>query len=446
VTTAAEYRTEHVAAVPRGYQVRTFAPGPRSEHLIVMAFPPGRRRRGAGKVVEILHPPGENPSRCANPSSVYSFAVSLGYPYLRGEGRMSKDGRVWLSRVTKSLAEDSPSLFVGWDHDKRKFVVEKEAENPSQLERQRGARDRAGRIRAARGNPDLPEGDAQRLVDSIRHGDKVTILVPAGIGRGGQEWKPRSGRAVMRGPAGWVLNLGGAHGTPGIASARNIVSVRRSRSNPEKAPRPKKGESVPDYHARRVRELLAKMPKPIRDVFDRNPAEYKFIFRNRNPDDGELEAAAELFEEFHGREPREILEMQESAEQRREYTALGELIELTIVAPNGEHVLVGFKNDGVRVASSPDGSQLYLLGGEQDISGSLELFGADESKDVIDLGEAKQIVYEAAKWQTNFDPQEWKHDFGEESGVRPRAFYDQLKKRIFFAGGTYQVQRPGIVD
>ena len=33
------------------------------------------------------------------------------------------------------------------------------------------------------------------------------------------------GRAVMRGPAGWVLNLGGPHGVPGIASEKNVVWV-----------------------------------------------------------------------------------------------------------------------------------------------------------------------------------------------------------------------------
>lgn len=458
--TEAEYRVEHVARAPQGFHVRTLAPGPKSDHLIRVAFPPGRRRRGSGQLVEILHPPGENPTRCNNPSSAYSMAVRLGYPYIRGEGRVAADGRTWLGRATKTADGTGPAIFVGWDSANRKWIIEKEeAENPSPLELRREARERAADIRkarlsrgprfreSARGNPDLPEGDAQLLVDSIRHGDKVTILVPAGFGRGGQEWEPRSGRAVMRGPAGWVLNLGGAHGTPGIASARNIVSVRRS--NPGKKPRPRKGESAPEYHARRVREILAKMPKPIRDVFDRNPAEYKFIFRNearRNPDEDELERAEELFETFHGREPREILEMQESSEMRGEYTALGDLVELTMIAPNGNRVKVNFKNDGVRVASSPDAAQLYLLGGNQDISGNLELFGADESKDLIDLGEAKQIVYDAAKWQTNFDPQEWKHDFGEESGIRPRGFYDQLKKRIFFAGGTYKVERPGIVD
>jgi hypothetical protein len=31
----------------------------------------------------------------------------------------------------------------------------------------------------------------------------------------------------MRGPAGWVLNLGGAHGTPGITSEENLVRIKR---------------------------------------------------------------------------------------------------------------------------------------------------------------------------------------------------------------------------
>lgn len=61
--------------------------------------------------------------------------------------------------------------------------------------------------------------------DSIRPGSRVTIMVPAGIGRSGVEYKPKSGRAVMRGPAGWVLNMGGPHGTPGIATPENTVKV-----------------------------------------------------------------------------------------------------------------------------------------------------------------------------------------------------------------------------
>jgi hypothetical protein len=58
-------------------------------------------------------------------------------------------------------------------------------------------------------------------LDDIGPGDRVTIRTPHG--------QERTGRAVMRGPAGWVLNMGGKHGTPGIASEDNIVKVRKAR-------------------------------------------------------------------------------------------------------------------------------------------------------------------------------------------------------------------------
>jgi hypothetical protein len=52
----------------------------------------------------------------------------------------------------------------------------------------------------------------------IRPGDRVTIVDRFGV--------QHTGRAVMRGPHGWVLNLGGKHGTPAVATDENIVSVK----------------------------------------------------------------------------------------------------------------------------------------------------------------------------------------------------------------------------
>lgn len=63
------------------------------------------------------------------------------------------------------------------------------------------------------------------MLDLITVGCRVTI-----VNRFGQE---HTGRAVMRGPHGWVLNMGGRHGTPAIATNENIVCVRK----------PKKGGS-----------------------------------------------------------------------------------------------------------------------------------------------------------------------------------------------------------
>ncbi len=65
------------------------------------------------------------------------------------------------------------------------------------------------------------------LASQIKSGDRVTILRPAGIGRNGQEWKQATGRAVMLGPYGWVLNMGGQHGTPAVCTVKNFVCSQR---------------------------------------------------------------------------------------------------------------------------------------------------------------------------------------------------------------------------
>lgn len=62
------------------------------------------------------------------------------------------------------------------------------------------------------------------MIEQIQHGSRVTI-----VDRFGQK---STGTAVMRGPAGWVLNMGGRHGTPGIASAENVVKVTTRNPKP----------------------------------------------------------------------------------------------------------------------------------------------------------------------------------------------------------------------
>jgi len=68
-----EYRVEHVEQTPSGYRVATI---PSGEHWVRLAFPPGSRRRGSGRVIEILHPRGENPTCKLNPLEL----VILGNP------------------------------------------------------------------------------------------------------------------------------------------------------------------------------------------------------------------------------------------------------------------------------------------------------------------------------------------------------------------------------
>lgn len=62
--------------------------------------------------------------------------------------------------------------------------------------------------------------NAATLFSQIKNSSKVTIVTPRG--------SKLTGRAVMFNPdyQCWVLNLGGKHGTPGLASESNVIAVR----------------------------------------------------------------------------------------------------------------------------------------------------------------------------------------------------------------------------
>lgn len=66
---ASRFRHEDRAAVPQGWKVRTIREG---KHRLRLAFPPGRKHEGSGRLVSILHPVGENPCtlRSTNPAEL----------------------------------------------------------------------------------------------------------------------------------------------------------------------------------------------------------------------------------------------------------------------------------------------------------------------------------------------------------------------------------------
>jgi hypothetical protein len=316
--------------------------------------------------------------------------------------------------------------------------------NASKLERQRAARERAERIRGARAN----QG---RLIDAIRHGDRVTI-----VNRFGQQ---HTGRAVMRSSSGgWVLNMGGAHGTPGLADDRNVVRVKRSK-NPVRMTvfhdpaikkftaaiyDPKFGNLYASGFTKkqaaqalrdRVREYRRSGSLPAGGGYGnpkRSTARRRRTDR-RNPSDARQ--AVKLFQSFHGRDPKDIVEKHVSAEVRKDYAALGDLEHLLVVTPLGQTVKFNFHGDGVKLASSPDGKQLYCLGGNQNLTQCLTPDSLE--KDFVDLGEGAEVQYLARKIHGNFEPISYFHKFGEKTGARPQLMYDKLKRQIFFVGGEY---------
>ena len=150
-----------------------------------------------------------------------------------------------------------------------------------------------------------------------------------------------------------------------------------------------------------------------------------------------MEQAVQLYQSFHGKDPKEISERQESAAMRLEYVFLGALDYILFRTPLDEDAKINFDGEGVKLASSPDGKQLYLIGGNQNI---LPLLDEDsQQKDFIDLGDALEVQYVARKIHGKFQPVSYYHKFGEKTGSLPRLFFDKLKKRIFFSGGDYKI-------
>ena len=59
------------------------------------------------------------------------------------------------------------------------------------------------------------------MFKDIQVGDSVTMKTPQG-----QELR---GKAVMKGPHGWVINTGGRYGTPQVVHENNFVKVRKGK-------------------------------------------------------------------------------------------------------------------------------------------------------------------------------------------------------------------------
>lgn len=79
--------------------------------------------------------------------------------------------------------------------------------------------------------------DKLALLKSIRGGDRVAALFPAGLrlvrGKAVPERKVRVGKAnpLLIFPSHVVINLGGAYGTPGVVDVDNLVSVNGRRAS-----------------------------------------------------------------------------------------------------------------------------------------------------------------------------------------------------------------------
>lgn len=177
----------------------------------------------------------------------------------------------------------------------------------------------------------------------------------------------------------------------------------------------------------------------------------------RNPD--ALDRAGQTYAMFHGRGPKEVVKVNELTGGPKTVTALGDLLYFVVV-PDGDasaayKVSWGSGDKRPFLASNAKATQLYIVGGNQDVDEMLRKMGVTSSaQDLLDLGEVREVEYYTQKDFDNFTPIRYFHHFGEEDAKRnprgrvrrPRLIYSRSNKKLMLAGGAYKIKKDGIIN
>jgi hypothetical protein len=99
------------------------------------------------------------------------------------------------------------------------------------------------------------------------------------------------------------------------------------------------------------------------------------------------------------------------------------------------------------LCADPESRQLYLEGGDQELSLSeLGITGNMANKDKVLIGTMIEITYLTEKSFDNFESVDYFHKLGEESGIRPSLVYDTHNAHCLIVGGDYTIEDRGIVN
>lgn len=479
----AQFRIQHVAAKPRGWRVRTKTEG---AHELRIAFPPGPRRTGSGKLLEILHPKGERNPKCGlagkNPMELIIFGNPGPHKSLRRDAKRNAGGGQGAAFAAYNAgAMDAkagrPPEPKQWEYPKAYIKGYRRARTPKKNREltvpekhqiaiakqtlkmpdamvgvmggmtKEQARELLHRLGVS--FKENPRGKAKLTPEQNRVWEKAfQFHVDAG------KSDSQADRAAWRDVAAEFPELKKFRGaTPNPLRRRNRTGVKPGAwvHTPGRTEvyRVAEMQGGPGAH-----RYLLEGPYPSKArVWTRGGNLYLAAAPNpsRRQNQGgaaETDKAVRVFQTFQGRDPAGIVEKHISAKMREDYAALGNLNYLVVRNGGGENVKIDFEGDRVLLASSPDATQLYCIGGNQNLESCLGEFTDDPSKDLLDLGEILEVEYLTRKAQGNFEPVQYFHKFGEErrGSEMPRAIYDKLRKQVFFAGGEYKIEQPGIIN
>lgn len=163
--------------------------------------------------------------------------------------------------------------------------------------------------------------------------------------------------------------------------------------------------------------------------------------------------SAEVFEEFHGFAPSEIVTVSKSVHHHEHLAALGTLTILEVWGVDEQgHSISGFKK--AMLCTNEDRNQLFIEGGDQRMR--LADFGIRQTHELETLGRVTNIGYQTNKTHLGDEGGEavYVHRFrstnqdGKHVVVKmtrePDLIYDVRNEQLLFSGGSYEILREGI--
>jgi hypothetical protein len=246
-----------------------------------------------------------------------------------------------------------------------------------------------------------------------------------------------------------------AHG--GIAFHQAKAGKRAPAAKP-KAKKAAGASSYPDEAALQagfkrgltLREMLAANPA-LRKAQKSNPGLFARLVKRvkANP----AAVAAEVFEDFHGFKPAEVVTVSKEVHHHAHLASLGTLVQLDVFGVDERgHKVTGFK--GAILACNEARDQLFIEGGDQRMD--LKSFGIKQVHEMETLGQVTNIGYKTNKTHLGDEGGEavYVHRFratnqnGKHVVVKmtrePDLIYDVRNEQLLFSGGSYEILREGI--
>lgn len=191
-----------------------------------------------------------------------------------------------------------------------------------------------------------------------------------------------------------------------------------------------------------------KQGKTLNEILRGNPALRK-RWQKLNP----AAASAQVFEEFHGYQPSEVITVSKQVHYHQHLAAAGKLTHLDVWGVDQKgHKVTGFK--GAFLAFNEEKNQLFVEGGDQSVN--LRDFGMKSPHELETLGQLTDIGYHTNKVHLGREGGEavYVHKFrstnvgGKHVVVKiaryPDLIYDVRNEQLLFSGGSYEIIAEGI--